>query len=163
MKKIYLAGPDVFRHDALAHGRQLVNILKSRGYIGLFPLDNLIPEAQDPAETARSIFQANRQMIDDADAVLANLSPFRGPSADCGTVWECGYAHAQKKPVIGYRSALTRTYKDAVLSQQGQDELLVEDFGLWDNLMLVYGIDQVSSSLEEALGHLADLVLPSKS
>ena len=30
-------------------------------------------------------------MMDEADAIIANLTPFRGPSADAGTVYELGY------------------------------------------------------------------------
>ena len=30
----------------------------------------------------------------EADAIIANLTPFRGPSADTGTVYELGYMAA---------------------------------------------------------------------
>ena len=29
--------------------------------------------------------------MDQADVIIANLTPFRGPSADAGTVYELGY------------------------------------------------------------------------
>jgi nucleoside 2-deoxyribosyltransferase len=33
-------------------------------------------------------------MMDAADAIIANLTPFRGPGADPGTVYELGYMAA---------------------------------------------------------------------
>ena len=40
--KIYLAGPDVFLHDAVDIGRRKVEMCKRHGLIGLYPLDNAI-------------------------------------------------------------------------------------------------------------------------
>lgn len=38
----------------------------------------------------------------DADAIVANLTPFRGPSADAGTVYELGFMSGRIKPSFGY-------------------------------------------------------------
>jgi len=40
-----------------------------------------------------------------ADIGLVNLTPFRGVSADCGTVLELGFLFARGVPVYGYSSA----------------------------------------------------------
>ncbi len=46
--KIYLAGPDVFLHDAVDIGRRKVEMCKRHGLVGLYPLDNAIdPAAED--------------------------------------------------------------------------------------------------------------------
>ena len=37
-----------------------------------------------------------------ADAIIANLTPFRGPSADAGTVYELGYMAGRGKLCLGY-------------------------------------------------------------
>lgn len=37
---IYLAGPDVFRPDALTHGQNLKALCAEFGHRGLYPLDN---------------------------------------------------------------------------------------------------------------------------
>ena len=34
--------------------------------------------------------------------MIANLTPFRGPSADVGTVYEVGFMRALGRPVFGY-------------------------------------------------------------
>lgn len=69
--------------------------------------------------------------LDEADAVIANLTPFRGPSADVGTAWELGYAAGRGLPVFAYTGAL-----DHYGARVRVDGLLIEDFDLADNLML---------------------------
>ena len=44
MKKIYLAGFDVFRKDAVERGIILKNLCEKYGYEGLYPLDNEVQE-----------------------------------------------------------------------------------------------------------------------
>ena len=36
------------------------------------------------------------------DALVANLTPFRGVSADAGTAFEVGFMRALGRPVLGY-------------------------------------------------------------
>src|SRR3981189_899 len=87
--KIYLAGPDVFLHDAVDIGRRKVQLCARHGLTGLYPLDNAIdPAARD---TSLQILRGNEAMMIEADAIIANLTPFRGPGADAGTVYELGY------------------------------------------------------------------------
>ena len=40
--------------------------------------------------------------MDAADAIIANLTPFRGPSADAGTVYELGYMAGRGKLCLAY-------------------------------------------------------------
>src|SRR3954466_6051520 len=90
--KIYLAGPDVFLPDAVEIGRRKAAICARHGLIGLYPLDNTIDIAA--ADASPAIFKGNEAMMDSADALIANLTPFRGPSAYAGTVYELGYMAA---------------------------------------------------------------------
>lgn len=92
MKKVYLAGPDVFRPDAVEHGKELVKLASQFEMEGLYPLDNEITFTGNKYSDGHTIALANMDMIQRCDIVLANLEPFRGPSADTGTVWECAYA-----------------------------------------------------------------------
>ena len=146
--KIYLAGPDVFLPDAITIGRRKRELCERYGAAGLFPLDNAVDLTA--ATASMQIFQSNRAMMDEADAVIANLTPFRGPSADAGTVYELGYMAGRGKLCLGYSND-PLTYRDRV-AQSHQisakdgvlfDEagLVVEDFGLVDNLMIVHGLD----------------------
>jgi nucleoside 2-deoxyribosyltransferase len=69
-------------------------------------------------------------------AGLANLTPFRGPSADVGTAFEMGYLFGRGFPVFGYTSHVD-DYAARVRGQEpGDGEQMVEAFGLADNLML---------------------------
>ena len=103
-------------------------------------------------EVAKCIQGICTRMIHECDAVVANLSPFRGPSADVGTVWECAYAKALGMPVFGYGDRIE--YKDKVFGTCPHDGMLVEDFHGYDNLMLVHGIDNFSQFPFDALDNL---------
>ena len=98
--KVYLAGPDVFLPDAVEIGRQKIEICRRHGLIGLYPLDNVVDRAA--TDVSLRIFKANEAMMDQADAIIANLTPFRGPGADAGTVYELGYMAARGKFCLGY-------------------------------------------------------------
>ena len=160
--RVYLAGPDVFYPDALQRGQRMKALCAERGWEGLFPLDAQPDPALDPS---RAIFQANRQLIQQADAVVANLRDFRGFEPDSGTVWEVSYALALGKPVVGYLpSAASLLERMSGQTHHGLDRegCAVEDFGLPLNLMLahslhalVYGPEQGLLGLQSALAALA--------
>src|SRR5450755_1679130 len=98
--KIYLAGPDVFLPDAVDIGRRKVELCGRHGLTGLYPLDNAIDlEASD---ASLKIFRGNEAMMNEADAIIANLTPFRGPGADAGTVYELGHMAGRDKLCLGY-------------------------------------------------------------
>ncbi len=141
--KLYLAGPDVFLPNAKEIGALKQARVAAAGHQGLFPLDAELGIAfAHEAGVAEKIFRANIEMIRAADAVLANLTPFRGPSADAGTVWEAGYAHGLGKKVAGYSNvAAPFAERTRALLAAAPDGLDVEDFGLpSDNLMIHFGL-----------------------
>ena len=85
----------------------------------------------------------NLTLMRRADAIIANLTPFRGPSADAGTVFELGFFAATGKPIYAYssdrRSFARRTREFFGLgsgSAADSEGLAIEDFDLADNLML---------------------------
>lgn len=137
--RIYLAGPAVFDPDAAAIGRRLQALCTAAGGEGLFPLDADVGAADAPAT---AILRANLALLDRADAVLADCTPFRGPSLDPGTAFEIGYAVARGKPVAGWSQqpcAYRLRIADAVPTVAGWRDAqgqAIEDFGLADNLMI---------------------------
>lgn len=146
--KIYLAGPDVFLPDALEIGRRKAAICARFGATGLYPLDNVVDLAASDASL--QIFRANEAMMNEADAIIANLTPFRGPGADAGTTYELGYMAGRGKACFGYSNdpsayadratrftAVTR--RDSLLVDA--EGLAIEDFGLSDNLMMIHALD----------------------
>lgn len=161
MKKIYLAGPDVFRSDAQDYGDYLKGICLKYGLEGYYPLDNEINlEGLDGPQKGLTIYNANVDLIDSCDAIIANLTPFRGISADVGTVFELGYAIAQGKPVSIY-STKQSEYKSRINYSSSSET--VEDFGLVDNLMLLGPTNNVIlKSVEDAIKSIAYKVLDDK-
>lgn len=156
MKKVYLAGPDVFASDAAERAEQYKSLCRMHGFEPLHPVDQVEP-------TAQSIYQHNVELIQQADAVIANANPFRGAEPDSGTVFEIGYAVALGKPVIIYiQEPLTTVktvekfygpvYYDQVREQWvDQSGYMVEDFNLPLNLMLSIPCEVVSGGVLEAL------------
>jgi nucleoside 2-deoxyribosyltransferase len=51
-------------------------------------------------------------------AIIANLTPFRGPSADVGTVYEVGFARALGLKIFGYATTAT-AFLDRTLAYVG--------------------------------------------
>ncbi len=149
--RIYLAGPDVFLPDPLARAAALKAICARHGLVGISPLDAMeggdLPEWSNLNEAYR-IARRNEAHIAGCAALVANLTPFRGPSADPGTVFELGYMRALGRPVFGWSNcaepfaARTRAFcADATPQPDGTwrdaEGLLVEDFPpLADNLMI---------------------------
>ena len=154
MTKIYLAGPDVFLPDAVEVGRGKVELCRGHGLTGLYPLDNAVDLAARDASLR--IFRGNVAMMNEADAIIANLTPFRGPSADAGTVYELGYMAGREKLCLGYSNDPT-CYADRarnftkVTSRDGHltdaQGLTVENFGLTDNLMMIHALDLYGCAL----------------
>lgn len=150
MKSIYLAGPDVFLPNAVDVGIKKSILCKKYGFKGNYPLDNEIVEYSYPTKRKMgfSISKANQEMIRKSDIVIANLTPFRGPNADVGTVFEVGYACALGKLVVGY-SNMTMLHTERVKhgsminAGHGMDanDMFIEDFDLNENLMIDGGIE----------------------
>lgn len=125
--KLYLAGFDVFRPDAKNYGKKLKNICAAHGVTGLYPLDN-------EADSADDIFKGNLALIDECDALLANLNDFRGRDVDSGTAFEVGYAFARGKQIFGYLSD-DRPLREK-LGEKDAEGFSVENFQLPVNLMI---------------------------
>lgn len=139
--RIYLAGPEVFLPDPLAVGAAKKAICARHGMVGVFPLDAPAPMPSGPPDWRR-IHAANEAHIQGCDALVANLTPFRGIAADPGTVFELGYMRGLGRPLFGYTHA-TADYLARVPearrdgpSWRDAEGLEIEDFGLAENLML---------------------------
>jgi len=148
MTRIYLAGPDVFLPDAVEIGRRKQALCARHGLTGLYPLDNAI--ALDADDASLQIFRANQAMMIEASAIIANLTPFRGPSADAGTVYELGFMAGRDKLCLGYSND-PAPYPHRVAARGDVEHRdgalvdanghLIEDFGLTDNLMMMHALD----------------------
>lgn len=142
--RLYVAGPDVFRPDAAEQGERLLALCAAAGAEGLFPLH---AEGVD-------IRRACLDMLDAADAVIANITPFRGTHMDPGTAFEIGYAEARGVPVFLWSADLRPLKERHPSGADGRDGegYLVEDWGKTENLMIVPDGRAVGASAEEAIG-----------
>jgi nucleoside 2-deoxyribosyltransferase len=137
--KAFLAGPDVFLPNAAANAAAKIAICARYGIQGIAPLDDAT--ASLPEDQAwRLIYRKDIEMMRQCDIIIANLTPYRGTSADAGTLIEVGWFLGQSKPVFGYSNcaelfqARSLAYLAAIADPI--PNLAVEGFGLADNLMI---------------------------
>ena len=156
---MYLAGPDVFLPEAVAWLERKKAICAGFQLTGVSPLDALANEPPAWADLPewRRIALRNEAHIRGCKAVVANLTPFRGPSADVGTVYELGFARGLGLKVFGY-ATVAAAFLDRTLALIGGQQdpagtwwdaegLFVEQFGLFDNLMIEGGITESGGAL----------------
>ena len=151
-KKIYLAGPEVFLPNAREMLDLKASLAREAGFVPLSPGDLQIPPADTRIGHGCNINEVDERMMLEADAVIANLTPFRGIAADTGTSYELGFMCALGQPVFAYTNVaanhFTRIkahYSDVVALDEtgryrGPDGLSIENFDMVDNLMLHGGI-----------------------
>ena len=147
--RIYLAGPEVFLSNAKEIGERKKALCREHGFEGVFPLDvDVDAKDKGPRELGLCISDVNEKLIKSCDIVIANITPFRGPSADVGTAYEMGFAHALGKRVLAYTNVAApfteRTIKalnnEVKRSSDGKlrdaQGMFIEEVCLVDNLML---------------------------
>ncbi len=188
---IYLAGPEVFLPEAVAAGKaakqRIAAISKAHNWpfelVGLYPLDNEIPDFKPDVDTGLRIYQANIDLMDKADVIAANMVRFRGPSMDVGTAFEMGYMAGLNKPVFAYYEATpfygepekAGLYKDrvktfyTVSATDAHTDIhgqTIEDFGMSDNLMMIGAMQtangQVADNFDAVIGQIAKYLLVQK-
>ena len=98
-----------------------------------------------------AISRCMERVMQGCDAMIVNLTPFRGPSADIGSAYEMGFMRALGRTIFAYtnddRPLLDRVaaFFGAVrMRLNGEHEdpggMAIEPFTLHDNLMLVGGV-----------------------
>ena len=159
--KAYMAGPDVFLQNSGHIFNNMRTMCQKYGIKALIPEDGDVFYSNPldiNEELSLQIFKKNVNLINQCDFVVANLEPFRGPSADAGTIWEVGYAFAQHKKIFAYTSN-SNSYFSKIDNKKPFDKkewvdsngMIVENFNLFDNLMIVHAIDSVYEDLESLL------------
>jgi nucleoside 2-deoxyribosyltransferase len=152
--RVYLAGPEVFLPNAAEVLERKRELTRAAGLIPVSPGDSSIPALRDRHALGLAISRIDEQLMDSADAIIANLTPYRGLAADAGTCFEVGYMCGKGKHAFAYTNvaadhhARTLEYYGGKVvigpdgHQRGPDALSVEDFGMTDNLMLDGGIER---------------------
>ena len=152
--RVYLAGPEVFLANAREIGALKRAVCAKYGLVGVFPGDHEdgCDLALPPADQGLAISRGMERIMRNCDAMIANLTPFRGPSADVGSTYEMGFMRALGRPIFAYSND-DRSFLDRVTAycaghvrvrptgeREDLDGMVIEPFGLHDNLMLVGGV-----------------------
>jgi len=150
--KLFIAGPEVFLPNARDLVAQKCELVRAAGFAPVSPFDPGVPDGLSGLELALAISANDERLIRESDLMIANLTPFRGVSADAGTVFELGFMCALERPVHGYSNIgagfgqrTVDLFKgQVVLKGEGMydapDGTLIEEFGMADNLMIDGGI-----------------------
>lgn len=88
--RVYLAAFDVFRPDAIEHGKALKRLGREHGFRGEYPLDGNVPSSLSPNEKAAWIFRANVELIRTADMIMI----VTGGPGECLQAMKTSYADA---------------------------------------------------------------------
>jgi len=170
MNRVYLAGPEVFLVNARDVGARKRAICARHGLVGVFPADEEASRdaAIPPHECALAISRAMETAMRRCSAMIVNLTPFRGVSADVGSAYEMGFMRALGRPIFAYTHD-ERSYYDRVAATcrnaprhrlsgdpEDTDGMAIEHFGEHDNLMLTGGIVASGGCLLTAAEPLAE-------
>lgn len=151
-KAVYLAGPEVFLLNAREILDLKIRLTREAGLVPIAPGDLELPKTDSKLELGLAISRIDEELMNRSDAIIANLTPFRGIAADTGTCFELGYMCAQGKAAFAYTNVKadhgerTRGYfngewtTDAAGLPRGPDGMLIEDMGFVDNLMMHGGV-----------------------
>src|SRR3569833_1288470 len=153
--KVYLAGPEVFLTNAREQRDRKIALTRAAGLVPVSPGDFVIPPQPTRRQFGHAVSEIDERMMDSADAIIANLTPYHGVSADVGTCYELGYMCAQRKHAFAYTNVSadmkTRTvshyggdvFTDANGRLRGRrDGLSIEDVDMVDNLMMQGGVER---------------------
>lgn len=143
MKRVYIAGPQVFLRDPAPYYEKVEAYCVSLGLIMLSPW---VPDNLD----AKGIYTRNTYLMTRCDVAVASVDPFRGCEPDSGTAFEIGYLAALGTPVFMYgHDDRPMAEKHRIAAKH--DEMRVETFGFPHNLMLAASATFVKGNIRAAL------------
>lgn len=149
IERVFLAGPDRFSPDAAFVEARQKALCEEAGLVAV-----AAPEPDTAAEAgelqARAHYAETISRLRGADAVIANLTPWRGPGADPATAFLAGFGAALGKPLFAYMNIADESEADhrdrveahlgAVLDEDGvwrdPDGAEIEDLGLPEAALL---------------------------
>lgn len=149
IETVFLAGPDLWFPDAATHLEDMAEVCRASGLTARFARTDLNETVRSEV-MAREIYANALQAVRGSDALIANLTPWRGPNADPGAAFEMGFASALGKPVLAYMNVTNEDDADyrsrveamvgAVPGDDGRwfdmDDGEIEDLALPENVML---------------------------
>ncbi len=150
VRSLYLAGPDLLHPQALDIAIQMQALCEAAGFKAMTPHTDAMVESEGTEALAREIYAERVARMRRADAMVVNLTPFRGPQCDPAAAFEAGFMAGLGKPVFAYLNvsseedaellARVEALSGAELDGEGvwRDDsgAMIEDYGLPEGLML---------------------------
>jgi nucleoside 2-deoxyribosyltransferase len=140
MIKVYLADLEGFYSESEEEVKNRLSILKNAG----IELTNITPEDDDKP---KDIYMKTIEAIENSNAVIANVSPFRGPHSYNGSAFVLGYANALGKPTVAYSNNTSSLInkigslrEDSTIDHDG---IAIENYDLTDTLLVVESISDL--------------------
>ena len=152
---VFLAGPDLWFPQGEALIAEKRELTETAGFIGVAGREGPLTEARSTEARnselgAREIYADTLIRLRSCEAVIANLTPWRGVGCDPGTAFEVGFAAALGLPVFAYLNVASEdeadhlgrveAYIGAELDAEGRwrdpDGCEIDDYGLPENPML---------------------------
>jgi nucleoside 2-deoxyribosyltransferase len=148
-RTVYLGGPEVFLPNATDIVMKKAAMCPAYGFTASIPVDTHGNDwgHMTPTQISRAIYQANVDTMKAVDIGIFDLTPFRGISADAGTIFEVGLMVGMGKPVFAYTN-MPGDYIDRFGFKQAEPNVnamiawvdergwRIENFGNADNLMI---------------------------
>lgn len=149
IESVFLAGPDRFAPEAESVALRQQRLCERAGFAAVFA-----PAAEPDVEAgelqARALYAESIARLRRADALIANLTPWRGPGCEPATAYLTGFAAALGKPVFAYMNVADEADADhrervesrigAMLDADGvlrdPDGAEIEDMGLPEAALL---------------------------
>lgn len=150
IRSLYLAGPDLFHPQGLELAIRMQATCEAAGFSAITPHTDMTVEMEASEALAREIYAERVARIRRADALVVNLTPFRGPHCDPAAAFEAGFMAGLGKPVFAYLNVSSEEDAELLgrveaLSGAERDEegvwrddsgFAIEDYGLPESLML---------------------------
>ena len=149
IERVFLSGPDGFMPDGPELLAAKRDACREAGLEGVHA-DGSAGEGAPGELRARIAYADTVSRLRGCQALIANLTPWRGPHPDPGAAFEAGFAAGLGLPVFAYLNVADEEEADhrdrvaalvgAALDEQGDwrdpDGGLIEDLGLPEALML---------------------------
>jgi nucleoside 2-deoxyribosyltransferase len=167
MRRVYIAGPDLFyRASWSSHVAHVADLCAAHDITPCFPIAGEpasgagVTEPGTPDDAA-AIYRSCMDLIRSCDGVIANVNPFRGFEPDSGTVFEIATARSVGLPVVGYRAPQAPRRGAFSPRPDGSfvyaDGSFCEQFGFPGhlNVMVAMSLDVIESNVEGAVREMA--------
>jgi nucleoside 2-deoxyribosyltransferase len=131
LKTLYLAGPDLHYPDSAELLARKRLVCEANGVSARLATDDVEAGERSGELRARELYAGALANLRAADAVVANLTPWRGPGCDPATAFEIGFASALGKPVLAYLNVETEEDAEYRARVEGWFGASVDEAGVW--------------------------------